>query len=828
MLFRSVSGVLTVNALVVNEFPYTEGFEAGVIPPAGWVNEDGYWLLGSEAHSGDYAARVSYSHAGEAILAMPPVELPENMNVRFWWKDDDISSAKANIDGDKDEKIRKYHELNGIEIVDHDTTTFEISMDGVDWTVLEVLAAASPMSNYEEVVVDLSTYANSTVYFRWRDWNDGSFSAYGTGVDDVAIEEMMALPPNPAVDPDPEDLAVDVTTLPTLDWASGGGDPTGYKVYFGDVNPPTEMVYDGDMTEYELTELLEYSTMYYWQVVPYNDYGDAVDAPVWSFTTMDDPTLTPPFVQDFEDSYPPASWTRFSGLLEPTTVLSPISFGWIQDDFANITDPVNKSARVNLYSTSQKYWLVTPPVDLGDGTMNYQVEFDLALTAYANNNATVMGEDDKFAVVISTDNGLTWSDANVLEMFDATSTISNTGDHVVIDVTGYTGVVKFGLYGESTVSNEDNDLFVDNFAVNEAQGGSEVMFDVMAGWNIVSVPLMADDMATTSIFANATSSAFAFDNGYVTADNLMNGYGYWIKYDATETITVEGMSPEGNIAIVEGWNLIGPFDTELTSANLTTDPAGIITSSFFGYDGAYQTADMLYPGMGYWVKASGAGEILVDPVAAKKSPRQTETVNADWARLTVTDAKGKMTTLYIAEEDVQGYDLPPVPPVGAYDVRFSTGTYAASLTSAQTVNLNSVVYPVTVRIDGADVKVSDVMGGSLFNANLKDGEQVVISDEIGNLSVANHEIPTEFNLAQNYPNPFNPATTIKFSLPADSKVVLKVYNTLGEEVATILNNVMEAGYHEVNFNAVNFTSGVYFYTIEAGEFTSVKKMVLLK
>ncbi len=88
--------------------------------------------------------------------------------------------------------------------------------------------------------------------------------------------------------------------------------------------------------------------------------------------------------------------------------------------------------------------------------------------------------------------------------------------------------------------------------------------------------------------------------------------------------------------------------------------------------------------------------------------------------------------------------------------------------------------------------------------------------------------PNEFGLAQNYPNPFNPTTTINFSLATKSDVSLKVYNLLGQEVMTLIEGVQNAGVHEVNFNANLLSSGVYFYTIKAGDFVSTKKMMLLK
>ncbi len=90
------------------------------------------------------------------------------------------------------------------------------------------------------------------------------------------------------------------------------------------------------------------------------------------------------------------------------------------------------------------------------------------------------------------------------------------------------------------------------------------------------------------------------------------------------------------------------------------------------------------------------------------------------------------------------------------------------------------------------------------------------------------EVATVFSLAQNYPNPFNPSTQIDFSIPQQSNVQLKVYNTLGQVVATLVNGNLSAGSHSVNFDARNLASGMYIYRLSAGNYTSVKKMMLLK
>jgi photosystem II stability/assembly factor-like uncharacterized protein len=88
--------------------------------------------------------------------------------------------------------------------------------------------------------------------------------------------------------------------------------------------------------------------------------------------------------------------------------------------------------------------------------------------------------------------------------------------------------------------------------------------------------------------------------------------------------------------------------------------------------------------------------------------------------------------------------------------------------------------------------------------------------------------PVNFELSQNYPNPFNPSTTITFSIPQKSDVSVKIFDILGNEVATLVNETKEAGRYNINFNASNYSSGVYFYSIKAGNFTETKKMTLLK
>ncbi len=90
-------------------------------------------------------------------------------------------------------------------------------------------------------------------------------------------------------------------------------------------------------------------------------------------------------------------------------------------------------------------------------------------------------------------------------------------------------------------------------------------------------------------------------------------------------------------------------------------------------------------------------------------------------------------------------------------------------------------------------------------------------------------VPNEFmSLSQNYPNPFNPTTRIVYQIPEKGNVTLKVFDMLGKEIATLVEEYRDEGRYEVEFNASEFSSGAYFYRIQAGDFVETKKMILMK
>jgi len=102
------------------------------------------------------------------------------------------------------------------------------------------------------------------------------------------------------------------------------------------------------------------------------------------------------------------------------------------------------------------------------------------------------------------------------------------------------------------------------------------------------------------------------------------------------------------------------------------------------------------------------------------------------------------------------------------------------------------------------------------------------TDVIAGISGTDENIPAEFSLRQNYPNPFNPSTTIEFSLPKTEFVSLKVFEVNGKQVADLVSSSINAGTYRYDWNAEHLSSGIYYYTLQAGDFKQTRKLVLLK
>ena len=177
--------------------------------------------------------------------------------------------------------------------------------------------------------------------------------------------------------------------------------------------------------------------------------------------------------------------------------------------------------------------------------------------------------------------------------------------------------------------------------------------------------------------------------------------------------------------------------------------------------------------------------------------------------------------------------LPTVASDQQYELSYST---SSDMSDAVLIsNINSLHYKLDNLNSSATyywVVRSKKSDGSTSIASQKGAFKIGTTTNIHDSKKIN--IPDKYNLSQNYPNPFNPTTTISYSLPFDSKVLIKIYNVLGQEVSLLKDEIISAGNHEVQFNSSGLTSGVYFYRLSAEsldgkeKYSTIKKMILLK
>jgi hypothetical protein len=205
--------------------------------------------------------------------------------------------------------------------------------------------------------------------------------------------------------------------------------------------------------------------------VQVKEFCSTTDSSIWTGSTFFTTAIIPNWTEAFGGGFPPSGWSRATGraLTPSTTFTSTTTSSWASGNYGNVAGINGTSARVNLWSTSHFHWLMTPAIEIPNNALSYQIEYDLALTTYSGANATSLGVDDTLALIVSFNNGLTWDKANTVALYTSASTITPAGSKVIIAIpNAWKGqTVKLAWYSQSTVSNADNYVFVDNFSIKD-------------------------------------------------------------------------------------------------------------------------------------------------------------------------------------------------------------------------------------------------------------------------------------------------------------------------------------------------------------------------
>ncbi|MDP7127602.1 MAG: T9SS type A sorting domain-containing protein [Candidatus Marinimicrobia bacterium] len=371
--------------------------------------------------------------------------------------------------------------------------------------------------------------------------------------------------------------------------------------------------------------------------------------------------------------------------------------------------------------------------------------------------------------------------------------------------------------------------------IEEAPEEIEVSVDHLAGWNIVGIPVDTEPINYLSVYPDAVDGTFyGFDGAYFPAENLVNGDGFWLRFDEEGTNMVSGLPLESIVILItEGWNLISGISFPVDVNAITDDDGLIVSGTIYGFDSGYISAEFIEPGYGYWLRSSGEGRITLSasaPMAKVRTfqtPEQSNTLKINGQTLFFGNE--------IPTENSLSYTLPPKPPAGAFDARFNGDMkYAVESGEIEVMNTSdnlTISYDIVIDAGEHMNWVLTSESGSKFILEGTDEITIPSAEKF----VLNREsvIPITFALHQNYPNPFNPITFLSYDLPSQAQVTLTVYDLIGREVTQLVNTTQEVGYKSVQWNATDsfgkpVSAGVYLYQIQAGDFVQTRKMVLLK
>ncbi|MBL6663416.1 MAG: fibronectin type III domain-containing protein [Flavobacteriales bacterium] len=411
----------------------------------------------------------------------------------------DLGNSSTDFQLSFDAALTQYNISNSGTFDADDSVFVVISTDnGITWSQNDILyqwhEGVSLSNSGEEIVIDLSDYTGLVKLAFYV------FSSTTASDLDFFIDNFLISSKPPCPQPTLLSVSNIEQTSGTISWT--GADSL-YFVEYGVVGftQDTANIVNVINDTLIVTDLSP-NTDYEFYVSSFCDDGDTS---LWSgpiaFTTLCENFIAPTQLQTF-DVIAPDCWVEAKGLISDSTNLSFHDAIWTSDFFGN--NALNSmSAKVNLFGSNIKEWLISPSIDLGNNGQNFQLEFDIIGTAYSGVGPAEIGVDDTVRVLISTDNGITWSKQNSLDVWTSTTGIPNTSTHQVYDLSSYSSLVKFAFYAESTQSGNDFNFYIDNFKVKKCTQHL-VLTDTVC--NSYTSPISGNVYTQTGVYTDTISN----------------------------------------------------------------------------------------------------------------------------------------------------------------------------------------------------------------------------------------------------------------------------------------------------------------------------------
>jgi len=376
------------------------------------------------------------------------------------------------------------------------------------------------------------------------------------------------------------------------------------------------------------------------------------------------------------------------------------------------------------------------------------------------------------------------------------------------------------------------------------------------GWNLISSPISWEPDPFLIFTSAEPGTLFGFNQAYTDESELYGGRGYWLLLNEDESVTFKGEAfTNASLNLNNGWNMIGSLAEEVVVSEIQDAGSIIVPGSIYKFEASngYVPASVLESGRGYWIRTSEAGTIGLQTGGSSSSLASTSPQFSHFHQIVVQNNDGAPKEFYLGgtiTDDMppsHAYELPPLPPIGAFDVRFQNHTWltelreTALLVQSPGENL-SLTYLASEDEVGNTMEITLLRSGQEAETiTLADGDQVefsgaglyrigVVVNTSTSIEPTMDELPQQLYLAQNYPNPFNPTTNLSFDLPQSAEVSIEVFNIQGQKVATLLRESKPAGRHNITFDASRLASGVYIYRMQVrtGEGNAVTNQVLTR